>query len=178
MVRSLNLLCQGHLAADAADGFSGGEAVSFFEAGDLGLAISCNDEGFIHAFVDTSFEQKRYVVDHHSMWIFSFGLSSEPGLFTRNAGVDDSFKPAQLGPVSENNGSQLTAIEGAVRVEDGLAERFHDLTPGRLVRLHNITGQFVGIDDDRAAMLEHLGDGALAGSDTACEADQNHGGGA
>jgi hypothetical protein len=27
-------------------------------------------------------------------------------------------------------------------------------------------------------LLEHLGDGALAGSDAACEADQNHGGGA
>jgi hypothetical protein len=27
-------------------------------------------------------------------------------------------------------------------------------------------------------LLEHLGDGALAGGDTACEADQNHGCGA
>jgi hypothetical protein len=39
-------------------------------------------------------------------------------------------------------------------------------------------GQLVGIDDDCAALLKHLGDGALAGRKTACEADYNHGGGA
>ena len=88
--------------------------------------------------------------------------------------MDDVFKLLQLGPVSENNGSQFTAIECVVRIDDGLAERFHDFSPGRLARLHDFTGQFVGINDDRAALLEHLGDGALAGSDAACEADQNH----
>ena len=92
--------------------------------------------------------------------------------------MDDAFKPTPLGPVSENDGSQFTAIESVVRVEDGLAERFDDLSPGRLARLHNIAGQLVGINHDRAALLEHLRDGALAGSDASCESDQNHGGGA
>ena len=72
----------------------------------------------------------------------------------------------------KDNDSQLTAIEGAVKIEDGLTECFHDLLarpvyPAR----HNITGQFVGIDDHRAALLEHLGNGAFAGGDAACEAD-------
>jgi hypothetical protein len=84
--------------------------------------------------------------------------------------MDDMFKSAQLGPVAKNNGSQLTAVEGAIRIKDGLAERFHDLLPSRFVRLYDFMGQLVGIDDDRAALLEHLGDGALAGSDAACEA--------
>ncbi len=171
MVSSLNFFRQRHLALDASNRFSTGEAVSLLEAGDLRFAVGGDDDDCVDSFVYAGFEEERYVIDHHSMWIFSFGLSGEPGLFTRNAGVDDSFKLAQLGPVSENNGSQLTAIEGAVRIEDGLTECFDDLQPGRLIRLHDFMGQFVGVDDDRAAMLEHLGDRALAGGDTACEAN-------
>ncbi len=92
-------------------------------------------------------------------------------MFACDTGVDDAFKPTPLGPVSENDGSQFTAIESLVRVEDGLAERFDDLSPGRLARLHNIAGQLVGINHDRAALLEHLGHGAFTGRDTACEAN-------
>ena len=95
-----------------------------------------------------------------------------------DTGMDDAFKLTKLGPVSENDGSQRMAIEGAVWIEDGLAERFHDLAPGRFAWFDDVSGQFVGIDDDRAALLEHLGDGAFAGGDAACEADQDHGGGA
>ncbi len=67
---------------------------------------------------------------------------------------------------------ELAAIEGAVRIEDGLTERFDDLSPGRFARFDDLSSsQFVGIDDDRAALLEHLGDGAFAGGDAACEAN-------
>lgn len=171
MVSLLDFFRQRHLTVDASDRFSAGETITVFETCDLCLAVGGDDDDCVDSFVYAGFEEERYVIDHHSMWIFSFGLSGEPGLFTRNAGVDDSFKSAQLGPVSENNGSQLTAIEGAVRIEDGLTECFDDLPPGRFARLDDFMGQFVGVDDDRAAMLEHLGDRALAGGDTACEAN-------
>ena len=81
------------------------------------------------------------------------------------------FKPVQLGTVSENNGSQLTAIESAVGIQDSLTECFDDLSPSRFARYDDFMGQFVGIDDDRPALLEHLGDGAFAGGDTAGESD-------
>jgi hypothetical protein len=99
-------------------------------------------------------------------------------LLACDRGVDDSFKLAQFGPVSEHKGSQLTAIEGAVRIENGFAEGLYDLAPGGLARLHDIVGQLVGIDDRCAALLEHLGDGSFSGGDAACEADNNHGCGA
>jgi len=86
-------------------------------------------------------------------------------------GVDDAFKLTQFGPVSENKGSQFMAIEGAVRIEDGLAKCFDDFSPGRLARPHDIVGQLVGIDNRCAALFEHLGDSAFAGGDAACEAD-------
>jgi len=171
MVRSLDLLCQGHLAVNAPDSFGLGETITFPEARDLRFSIGGDDDDFVHSFVDTSFEQKRHIVNYHGCWICSSSLSCPSGLFACDTGMDDLLKLAQLGPVSEDNGSQFTAIEGAVRVKDGLAEHFHDLAPGRLVRLHDFTGKFVGINDDRAASLEHLGDGALAGSDAARETD-------
>ncbi len=178
MVGSLDFLCQWHLAADASDRFSAREAVSFLEARNLGVAVSGDHDGAVHSLIDAGFEEERYIIDHHSVRVFFCRLFCQPRLFACNMGVDDAFKLTQFGPVSENKGSQLMAIEGAVRIEDGLAECFDDFSPGRLARLHDIVGQLVGIDDRCAALFEHLGDGALAGSDAACEADYNHGGGA
>ncbi len=154
------------------------EAVSFPEAGDLGFAVGRHDDGGVHSFVDTGFEQQRYVVNYHGGWICSSSLSRQSGLLAGDAGMDDSFKPPPLGSTSENNGSQLTAIDGVVGIEDGVTEYSHDLSPSRFARLDDFMGQFVGVDDDCAALLKHLGDGALAGRDAPCESNQNHGGGA
>ena len=144
----------------------------------MGVAVGGDHDGCVDAFVYAGLEQERHFVDDHSMG-FAFGdPTHESLLLARDTGVDDSFKLAQFGPVSENKGSQLTTIEGAVRIEDGLAEGFYDLAPGRLARLHDIVGQLVGIDDRCAALFEHLGDGSFAGGDAACETDQNHGCGA
>ena len=69
-------------------------------------------------------------------------------------------------------------IERAIGLEDGLAERIHDLSPCRLAWFDDVPRKFVGINDCCAALLEHSSDGAFAGGDAACEADQNHGCGA
>ncbi len=163
------------MASDSPDGFSAREAITFLETSDLSLAISRDDDGGIHSFVDAGFVQQRHVVDHHSVRVFSCCLFGKSHLFAGNTGVDDAFKPTPLGLISENNSSQFPAIEGAVRIEDGPAEGFHNLSPSRFAWLHDIVGQLVGIDDDCAALLEHLGNGALAGRDAACEANENHG---
>jgi len=178
MVRSLDLLCQGHLASDASNRFGTGEVVSCLEAGDLCFAVGGDDDGGIDTCVNASLEQKRYVVDDDGVRVFSCCLFGESRLFACDTGVDDAFKPTPLGVVSENNGSQLPAVDGAVGIQYSLTEYVDDLSPGRFAGFDDLMGQFVGINDDRAALLEHLGDGAFAGCDTACEADENHGGGA
>lgn len=171
MVGPLDFLCQWHLTSYSSDRVSAREAVSFLEARNLGVAVGGDHDGAVHSLIDASFEEERYVVDHHSVRVFFCRLFCQPCLFVCDTGVDDVFKPAPLGPVSENKGSQLTAIEGAVSIEDGLAECFHDFSPGRFAGFDNLMGQFVGIDHNRAALFEHPGDGALAGGDAACEAD-------
>ena len=171
MVCPLYLLCQRYLAPDASDRFSAGEAVPVLEACDLGALVGGDDDGAVNSLVDFCFKKERHVVDHDSLRIFSCDFFCEPRLFASDTGVDDVFKPAQLGPVSENYGSQFTAIEGAVRIEDVRTERFHDLSPGRFARFDDLSYEQVGIDDDRAVLLEHLGDGALARGDAACEAN-------
>src|SRR6185295_7723506 len=163
MIGPLDFLCQWHLAADASDGFCPSETVSFLETRDLCFAVGGDHDGCVHTFVYAGLEEERHFVDDYTMG-FAFGdPTHESLLLARDPGMDDSFKPAQFGPVSENKGSQLTTIEGAVRIEDGLAEGLHDLAPGGLARHHDIVGQLIGIDDRCAALLEHLGDGSFAG---------------
>ncbi len=108
------------------------------------------------------------------MRVFSCGLFRQPGLFARDTRVNDCFERTSFRWMEKDDGSERVAIEALVRIEDGLAEGFDDLSPGRFARLDDLSRQQVGIDHRCAALLEHVRDGALAGGDTACEADQNH----
>ena len=178
MVRSLDFLCQWHLAADASDRFSTGKTVSFLEARDLCFAVGGDHDDFVDTFVYAGFEEERDVIDHDCFWIVSCCLLCQPGLFAGDAGMDDSFEYAQLGSISKDDGTQGLAIDGAIGIEHSLSERVHDLSPCRFAGRYDVPRQLIGIDDDGAALLEHLGDGAFAGGNAACEADQHHGDGA
>ena len=151
MVRLLDLIGQWYLAADASKGFGAGKAVSFLQAGNLGCPVCGDDDGLIDALVDAGFEEQGDVVDHHRLRVFPCGKSRQPDLLARDTGVNDGFECTAFRRSAKDDGSERLAIEGAVRIEDGLAERFDDLSPGRFARLHDIVGQLVGIDDDRAA---------------------------
>ncbi len=178
VVCAMSFLCQWHLAVDTTNGFSAGEAVAYFQSGDLGFSVGRDDDRTVDSVVDSGFEQERHVVDDDGVRVFSCCLFGESRLFACDTGVDDAFKPTPLGLVSENNGSQLPAIEGAVGIQYSLPECVDDLSPSLFAGFDDLMGQFVGIDHDRAALLEHLGNGAFSGRDAACEANENHGGGA
>lgn len=169
-----NFLGQRHLAVDAPQGRGPGKAIALFEPGDLGFPVGSDDDNLVHPRIDSGFEEEGNVVDHHNLRIFSGGLPGQPGLFAGDTGVDDALQPAQPGPVAEHDGAQRLAIEGAIGVEDGLAERLEDLSPGWFARLHDVVSQLVGIDDDRAALLEHSGDRTFARGDSAGESYENH----
>jgi hypothetical protein len=174
VVSLLDLFCQGHLASDAAQRFGAGKAVSFLEARELCLAVGGNHDDFVDALVYAGFEEERDVVDHNCVGILAGGLPGQLRLEACDTGMDDSFKLTQLGSTSEYDGSQRMTIEGAIRIEDGLAELSDNLSPGWFAWFYDVSRKSIGIDDDRTELLEHPGDSALAGGDTACEADQNH----
>lgn len=178
MVCLLDLLGHRQLAADAAQRFGTGKAVSFLQAGNLGCSVCGDDDGLIDSLVDTGFEEQRDVVDDYRLRVFSCGLSRQSGLLSCDTRVNDCFERTAFCWMAKDDGTECLAIEAAVWVQDAPAECFHDLAPGRFARFHDVPSQFVGIDHDRAALFEHLGDGALARGDAACEADQDHGGGA
>jgi hypothetical protein len=67
------------------------------------------------------------------------------------------------------------AVNGAIGVEDGFTERVYDLSPCRFSWFDDLPRKFIGIDDNGATLLEHLGDGAFARGDTPCESNDNHG---
>ena len=174
----MDLLCQRHLAADASDCFSAGKTVSSLESCNLCFAVGGDDDDGIYSLVYAGFEQQRHIVNHHGVGVFSGGLSRQSGLFALDAGVDDLLKAAQFGVVSEDNGAERSAVDGAIRVEGGFTESTHDLSPRCLAWFDDIPRKLIGIDDDGAALLEHFRHGAFASGDAACEADQQHGCGA
>jgi hypothetical protein len=88
--------------------------------------------------------------------------------------MDDSFKCTAFGYTAEDDCAERVAVNRAVGIQYVLAEHLDDVPPGRLVRLHGIAGELVGINDDCTALFEHLGDGAFPGRHAACESDENH----
>ena len=178
MVSLLDLLCQGHLASDAAQRFGAGKAVSFIETGNLSVAVDSDHDGCVDAFVYAGFEEERYFVDDHGMG-FAFGDPMHKSLlFAGDAGMDDAFELSAFLRIAEDDVSEGLAVERAVLVEDRLPKQFDNSSPGWFTWLDDLSRQQVGIDHRCAALLEHLGDGAFAGCHAACETDQNHGCGA
>ncbi len=139
------------------------------------FAVGGDDDGFIHAFVYASFEEERDFIDHDGLGVFASDSFGQTDLLAGDAGVDDAFELPAFYWIAEDDAPKGSPVKRAVLVKHCFSEEFDNLLPGRLAWLHDIAGQFVGIDDDRTALLEHLGGGAFAGGDTACEADQNHG---
>ena len=175
MVRSLDLLCQGHLAADTSDRFSAGQSVSFLEARDLCITVGGDHDDFVDAFVYACFEEERHFVDdHHTGFIFG-DPAHESLLLSGDAGMDDAFELSAFLRIAEDDASEGLAVERAVLVEDCFSKQFDDSSPGGFTWLDDLSCQQVGIDHRCAAPLEHLCDGTLSAGDAACEADQNHG---
>ena len=164
-------LCQGHLASDAAQRFGAGEAISFREAHDLCFSVGGDHDDCVDALVYAGFEEEWHFVDDHSMGLALGNPTYESLLLAGDAGMDDTFELSAFFRIAEDNASEGLTVERSVLVENCLSEQCDDLSPGRLALLHDIAGQQVGIDDYRAALLEHLGDGALTCGDAACEAD-------
>lgn len=104
MVSLLGLFCQGHLAADAAQCFGTGEAVSFLEARDLRCLLRGDHYDFVNAFVYAGFEEERDFVDHDGIGMFASDGFGQTGLLAGDARVDDTFESAEFGPVSEHYG--------------------------------------------------------------------------
>ena len=122
MVRSLDLLCQWHLAADTSDRFSAGKSVSFLEARDLCFAIGGDHDDFVDAFVYAGFEEKGHFVDDHSTGFAFSDPTHEPLLLAGDAGMDNAFELSAFRPIAEDDAPEGLAVERAVLVEDSLSK--------------------------------------------------------
>ena len=163
------------MAADASNRFGAGKSVSFLKAGDLDIAVGGDDDGLVDALVYAGFEEEWHFVDDHGTGSAFGDPTHESSLLAGDAGMDDTFELPAFLRIMEDDASEGLAVERAVQVEDCLPKEFDDGSPGRFTWLDDLSRQQVSIDHRCAALLEHLGDGALAGGDAACEADQNHG---
>ena len=92
--------------------------------------------------------------------------------------MDDALELSAFRAIAKDDAPKGLSVERAVWIEDCLTKRLYDFFPGRFTWFDDVSRKFIGIDNDGAALLEHLGDGAFAGGDAACKADHNHGCGA
>ena len=90
--------------------------------------------------------------------------------------MDDLIKFFELLVVGEDDPAQRGAIEMAVRRQDVRSPSGDDLLEGRRAELDRAPRQHIGVDDRRAALGEHLGDGRFATADVAGESNQEHDG--
>ncbi len=139
------------------------------------FAVGGDHDDVVDAFVYAGFEEERHFVDDHSLGVAFGDPMNQSLLLAGDAGMDNAFELSAFRPIAEDNAPKGLSVERAVLVEDCLSKLFDNFPPGRFTWLDDLSRQQVGIDYRCAALLEHPGDGALAGGDAACEADQNHG---
>jgi hypothetical protein len=85
--------------------------------------------------------------------------------------MNNPFEASEILRVVKDNRTQSMTINGAIGMQDAPAERPDNFTPCRFARPGNFTRQFIGIDHDGAAFLEHLRHGAFPCGDAPRESD-------
>lgn len=93
-----------------------------------------------------------------------------------DARMQDGFEPFAFDGGVEDAGAQPGAVEASLCIEHLGAERGDDVRKCGLSRLHQFARDRIGIDHRHAARREQIRDRGFSGTDTACEADAQHGG--
>ena len=102
----------------------------------------------------------------------------QAGLPARDTRMNDPFKRPPSSWIMEDDLSQGTTIDAAIGIQHASAEGLDDLPPSRLADLDDCPCQFIGIDQDSPAALEHPGDGTFPRRDSAGQTHENHRGAA
>ena len=89
--------------------------------------------------------------------------------------VNDRVDLLQCIGVREHDLCDGWTIEFAVGVDHLIAESLRQRDQNRRTRTLHVAHDLVGVDDDRAAGRQHLRHRGLARTDTAREADEDHG---
>jgi hypothetical protein len=79
--------------------------------------------------------------------------------------VEDGFEPLTGSGVGKNAPREFIAAQLAIRPGDLGTEGCQNLSEDRLARLHDLSGQLVGVHHRNPARAEELGRGGLAHAD-------------
>ena len=88
--------------------------------------------------------------------------------------MGDALERGERRRVAEDDPAQGGAVQGPVGPEDPLPEALPDLLECRLPRLDDLTGDLVGVDDDRPELGEPGRHRRLPRPDPACQSDAQH----
>lgn len=111
----------------------------------VGRAVDHDDH--VEAIALTGLDQQRDVMDDN-------GIVARPGLhlgsFCAYPRVDDGLQLLPGGGIVEDTARHSAAVQATCSVDGSGAEDNEDLRQARGARRHHLTGEAVGVDDDRA----------------------------
>jgi hypothetical protein len=168
--RELEFFLYGKLCGDTAAGIRFAEATRN-EALQLLLRFAPSNDDAVETSVNTRFDQQSgfHKGSVERALAFPFLKLTEDGF--GDAGVNDGVQAVEFGAVVENDGAELRAVDMAIRGDNGRPEFLQDFVVGRLARLDKFMSEGIGIEDGKAHIAQHGGNGALAAGDSAGESE-------
>jgi hypothetical protein len=173
-VRGGDFFVEGPLGSDAlVDGV--GRPAAFGEAGTLRGVGTRNTNGVREVFGGGGLEKKGDDDDDGALAFAAPFLDMiKPAL--ADARMEDGFELLALFGPGENDPGEFTAAEVASGIDDFRTEGGTDLLERRLAGLDKLAGEFVGVNDGKAAAREDGSGRGFTHADAAREADDNHAG--
>jgi hypothetical protein len=132
--------------------------------------IASDQDNGPQPLLQIALEKQRNFVDDQ----FVAGIAVLPNALFRkgaNPGVDNGFELFSRRGIAENDFPELVAINRAVGLKDIRTERGNDLAPTIAVRLDDLTGEVIGIDDGGSVSSQDCRHRGFSRSDAAGEAD-------
>jgi hypothetical protein len=171
--RVLEFFLDGKLSGDTAAGLRFIKATRN-EALQLLLRFAPRNDEAVETFVNPGFDQQS---SFHKGGVaralaFPFLKLAEDGF--GDAGVNDGIQAVELGAIMEDDGTELRAVDAAIRCDNGRTEFLHDFVVSRLARLDKFVREGVGIENGEAHIAQHGSNGALAAGDSAGESKSQH----
>ena len=168
------LLGQGHLGPFAAFEFGGGPAAAL-DVLDASLEGGVDEDDGVALLVALCLEEQGCIDDDapHALRAGAVDDLAPEGL---DDGVEHGLEAGALRGVVEDDGGDCLAVDLAVGVQDGGPPPPHEL-PLNVGAIDGGAGVAVGVDDEAAELAEDGGDGGLARTDAADQAEHDGRGG-
>ena len=169
-----NTLGAGDLARDSLQRFFAGDVIARDGSGDLGFLGARRDDELVPCPVAPGFDEDGGFDNRNAVGVLRFELDEGLLFQTEDGWVNDGIELAKEFRISEDDGSELFAVDGSVRVEELVAEQRKRWMIGFPIWHEDLVPERIGVDHVATKRFQVFGDKGLAAGVTAGEANAKH----